>query len=731
MTHPGPVIKEHHPLSKTLPIALLFNLAVTQPLYELLSRNAQFFVARGSEPVDIFVLVLVLSFLIPASLLFVVYGLKKVSRIAGEVVYGILFILLTALFILPLLKKVEILPGWFILASSLFLGCSLFWVTKRFQTLNLFLKYLSVSIFVFAAIFLMNPSISKILTSKQPESMALTKISSTTPVVFVILDELPLISLLTKDREIDSVRFPNFSRLQKDSLWFRNTSTVADGTPEAVAAILTGKYPEQRRLPALKDYPNNLFTLLGGSYELRVLEHVTKLCPENVNVAGERKMAASERFRNLYLDLSVIYLHIILPMELTADLPSVKHTWSNFWQQSTSGNVLVRLDDAYSSRVEQFKKFLELLQPSTKPALYFQHIFLPHVPWEYLPSGNRYDYRGYGPMGIEGISVKEENWLDDDCIVFRGYQRHLLQLGFTDRKLGELIEHLKSVQLYDRALIVITADHGASFRPGDSFRSLSGSNYQDILNVPLFVKLPSSARVAIIDRNVESIDILPTIADALGIKLGFETDGSSALQDGSQQRNKKRAYKTIFTSDKKWEEFDSSIVNSASLARKIAIFGTGNPDQILQPTMIPQLVKMSATDPSFRSNDRVTIELKNPQSFANVDLTSGFIPVFIAGRVLFPVTPKGPILLGVWINGRFCGITSTFPPDLKETGWLRTLWIRSSTGKTQNLKMEDIQGFGILVAESSFRQGKNDIQVVNLQSWAEKNNYLPPWRLGS
>ena len=722
--------REQNSLFEILPIALLFNLAVSQPLYELLSRNAQFFVARGSEPVDIIILVLLLSFLIPASLLFVVYGLKKVSGIAGEVVYAILFILLTALFLLPLLKKVEILPGWFILASSFFLGGSLFWIAKRLQKLNLFLKYLSVSIFVFAAIFLKNPSIIKILTNKQPESMTLTKVSTTTPVVFVILDELPLISLLDKDMEIDSVRFPNFSRLQKDSLWFRNASTVADGTPEAVAAILTGKYPEPERLPALKDYPNNLFTLLGGSYELRVLEHVTKLCPDNVNVAGERKMAASERFQNLYLDLSVIYLHIIVPMELAGDLPSVKHSWSNFWQQSKSENVLVRFGDAYSSRAEQFKKFFKLLQPSKKPALYFQHILLPHVPWEYLPSGNHYDYRGYGPMGVEGISVKEETWLDDDCIVFRGYQRHLLQLSFTDRKLGELIEHLKSFQLYDRALIVITADHGASFRPGDSFRTISDSNYQDILTVPLFVKLPNSTKVAIIDRNVESIDILPTVADALGIKLGFQIDGSSALQDGSQQRNRKKAYKAIFTSDKRFQEFDSSIVNSASLARKIAIFGTGSPDQILKPTMIPQLLKMSSTDPSFQNKHHVTIELKNPESFANVDLASGFIPVFIAGRVLFPVTPTAPILLGVWINGRFCGITSTFPPDLKETGWLRTLWIRSTTGKTKDFKIENIQGFGILVAESSFRQGKNDIQVVNLQSWAEKNNYLPPWGLG-
>ena len=329
-------------------------------------------------------------------------------------------------------------------------------------------------------------------------------------------------------------------------------------------------------------------------------------------------------------------------------------------------------------------------------------------------------------MGIEGVSVKDENWMDDEWVVFRGYQRHLLQVCFTDRKLGELIQHLKAVHLYDRALIVVTADHGASFLPGEFFRSISDANYQDILAVPLFLKLPKSTKVAIIDHSVESVDILPTVADALGIKLHFQTDGFSALRDRTKHRSKIRVRKTIFSNDKEWREFDSEILNSGSLARKIAVFGTGSPNHILEPTMVPELLKMRAADPSFQNNNDVAIELKNPKSFENVDLKSGFIPVFIAGRVLFPFTPKGPILLGVWINDRFCGITSTFPPDLKEKGWLRTLWIQSSTGKTQDFKIEDVQGFGIMVPESSFRQGKNDIQIVNLQNWAEKNAFQPP-----
>ena len=43
--------------------------------------------------------------------------------------------------------------------------------------------------------------------------------------------------------------------------------------------------------------------------------------------------------------------------------------------------------------------------------------------------------------------------------------RHLLQSQFADHLLGELLDHLEAEGLDDDALIVFTADHGASFTP--------------------------------------------------------------------------------------------------------------------------------------------------------------------------------------------------------------------------------------------------------------------------
>jgi hypothetical protein len=46
-------------------------------------------------------------------------------------------------------------------------------------------------------------------------------------------------------------------------------------------AMLTGRYPFRDLAPIASRYPNNLFTLLGGSYgnDMRVFEGISQLCP--------------------------------------------------------------------------------------------------------------------------------------------------------------------------------------------------------------------------------------------------------------------------------------------------------------------------------------------------------------------------------------------------------------------------------------------------------------------
>ena len=75
------------------------------------------------------------------------------------------------------------------------------------------------------------------------------------------------------------------------------------------------------------------------------------------------------------------------------------------------------------------------------------------------------------------------------------YQRYLLQVGYTDAALGLVLRRLRETGLYDRALVIVTADHGVGFRPRRPATPLRRpTNLDEIGFVPLFVKLPGQRR---------------------------------------------------------------------------------------------------------------------------------------------------------------------------------------------------------------------------------------------
>ena len=73
-----------------------------------------------------------------------------------------------------------------------------------------------------------------------------------------------------------------------------------------------GDRPVKGRLPIASDYPQNLFTALGGRYSLNVDEPITNLCPERL-CGRERTGSARSRLRALFDDLSVVSAHLLLP----------------------------------------------------------------------------------------------------------------------------------------------------------------------------------------------------------------------------------------------------------------------------------------------------------------------------------------------------------------------------------------------------------------------------------
>ena len=201
----------------------------------------------------------------------------------------------------------------------------------------------------------------------------LTAVESTEPIVFLLFDEFPLVSILDEHSQIDSVRYPHLAKLSQESYWFRNTTSVSDDTVAgAVGSLVTGRYPKNAQDPK-----GSLFEWLGGTLDLNVFEPYTNYCPQGWN---EAYLPFEARVRLLLTDTAVVLGHIILPEPWAHALPGIAHDWKNFGAKPARD---ADVDPFLGDRMAIWRQFIDRIH-SDGPQLSFVHILMPHVPFTYL-----------------------------------------------------------------------------------------------------------------------------------------------------------------------------------------------------------------------------------------------------------------------------------------------------------------------------------------------------------
>ena len=620
-----------------LHLLVLWNFAVAQPLFDLFSRTAEFFVLRQSPALDVVLFAILLSVVVPALGVLVVWGIRIVDAGLSAGLHLFLVGGLSAMLALQALQMLQTLPhvsGLVLLLGAGGIGLPASVGYHMLPLVRTFCTLLSPGIALFPTLFLFFSPVSTLLFSS-PVDIAQVKINDPPPIVLVIFDEFSSISLMDENRQIDAERYPNFAAFAEDATWFRNASTMSSWTPRAVPAILTGSYPIPNRLPTVSGYPRNIFTLLGGTYAVQAHGTITELCPHEL--CTQLREPWSVRMRALFSDVGIVYLHILLPEDQKSGLPSLQARWRDFAggpallsqaeERQIPAHVWEALQDSliaqvsmHTDRPRVFYNFLRAIQPTQQPMLYYLHSLLPHAHYVYLPSGQVYsvDY------GLNGLT--KETWSSDEWATTQSHQRYLLQVGFVDTLLGQLIAQLKAVDLYEKSLIVVTADHGVSFRPHDNRRSITKTNFADIMTVPLFVKAPFQQRGETLEHNVETIDILPTIADIIGIKLPWPVDGGSAFSSEPRAGTEKASsLSTHITLDR----FDTEV--RAAVKRQTHLFPPATP--VLPKAAPLGLVGKRIQDLPTNENEHLAITIDQSAHLAQVDPDASFLPTHITGTL--------------------------------------------------------------------------------------------------
>ena len=135
--------------------------------------------------------------------------------------------------------------------------------------------------------------------------------------------------------------------------------------------------------------------------------------------------------------------------------------------------------------------------------------------------------------------------------------------------------------MLDRAMVVVTADHGFSWEVGvKDRRKLTQSNIDEIGPQPLFIKAPGQRRGRVDRSYVRTVDIVPTMADILGIPVNWRHDGRSAFSRTTRRRRVIRIPTRDFSRIISIGARELERRRQANLRRRIREYGTGGQSKL-------------------------------------------------------------------------------------------------------------------------------------------------------
>jgi Sulfatase len=698
-----------------LDLLALTGFVVAQPLLEVLGKSPDFLLFRQADARDIVALAIAITLLPPLAL----WALEVVVGVAGrrprQAAHAVLVAGLLGLLGLEAAKKLTPLRGpvLALAGAAVALAGGLLYVRR--PVVRLWLRFLYPAPVVFLLAFLLLSPAAELL--RPPSAAASTPPAPAAPtvqagpVVMLLMDEFPLKTLLDHRGRIDRRLYPNFAKLAAASSWYRNATATIGMTGWALPSLFTGRYPAENRLPIASQFPDNLFTLLGNAYhyKMHVFEGMSQLCPPATCPDAKRSSGGTALggddgasgdggggFRGVLRDSATVFRQIVSTRDVAQDpTATLEEATVDAAGADASADPegRARIVRGYKRGVN-FQRFLTAIRPTRHPerrAMYFVHVLMPHQPWRYLPSGARYPERTLG----EGRFAKAGRWVTEPWPVQTIHQRHMLQAAVADRMLGDLVERLRRTGLYDRSLLIVTADHGMAFTPGESGRaSVSDSTAPDVLWVPLFVKRPDQRRGAVNDVNWEHVDLVPTIADIEGLRVPWKMDGVSWADPKSAARQR----------TEKWFDTRPGRRFSFPGPANQAIVLKGATDTLLRPQdgylgwfkfgphadLVGRRVSDLQSGPAGGTAQVVGLD-----EYRHVDPASGTVPAQVGGRLtkLAPgVAARPPVVAA--INGVVGGVSETFAsPDGTPPTW-----------------------FTAMIPDSLMHQGDNHLQLFLLDT---------------
>jgi arylsulfatase A-like enzyme len=293
------------------------------------------------------------------------------------------------------------------------------------------------------------------------------------------------------------IRTPHIDALAADGIRFANAFSQASWTRPSVATILTGLYPSSHgaahKADVLPDRVDTLAELLArGGYH-------TAGFANNANVSEVFNFQQGfDEFRYLAPELFFGASEQAAQLALYGGLRLVRERF--FARRVDVRNYYHPAEDVTAEAV----RWLEGRGDGASPFFLFLHYMDPHDPYMVHP----FDGEGYARVA---------NPNPPPAVAEKFRQLYDGEVAYLDQHLGTLFDDLRRRGLWEKTLVVLTADHGEEFHEHGGWWH-GTTLYDEQIHVPLLMKPPGTAGGGrVVDDLATSLDIVPTVLATAGL----------------------------------------------------------------------------------------------------------------------------------------------------------------------------------------------------------------------
>ena len=291
----------------------------------------------------------------------------------------------------------------------------------------------------------------------------------------------------------EKAKTPTMDAIAAEGVRFENARSVCSVTPVSHASILTGKYQYNHGVRViggaggfyLPDDVPHLGEILKG-YSWNTLA-VQSAFPVSSHFGFERGF---DRFDDVDTE-----------MENDAN-GMMQWDWHQFQRRS-------------DVTIDRTIKYLR--DVGDQPYFLWLHLWDPH------------DMGKLPPDAYIEQNDPDKTWSERWPKSKRWLRRYEVEVQYMDEQLGRLVDELKQRGTYDKTLIVPTADPGEGL--GEHAWMSHRLVYEEQLDIPLIIKWPGGPEGKVVSGVASSVDVLPTVLDAMGIPYDAKTmDGISLVE---------------------------------------------------------------------------------------------------------------------------------------------------------------------------------------------------------